>query len=498
MSELNLVEETELFDSLTLLEKNYYLIQRDGEIDRSDIVLDLYKFIKNFYREFIYSQIDPGKRRLIHKKIADLLEKLYDGETDSIASKLIYHNRESHNFERSIHYCINGAKYEQMNYGWIEAEKMCKEGLSLCEKIKEEKGRWRLTFELLKISAKGLYICGNVDLAHSRYTEIANIIPSINVSLEENLEFLLDFIDACEDSNRISEAIIYIKKVEEIIENSNYSGKYKNQFVIYKSWEYIRTGQNKKAVEILKGLLDDIDENDQNFWILSLAYNGLGIATSNLGDPSSIDYLRKAVFYGEKLGTDKRQGIALLNLADDLLYYNKVVEASAYNDKALLLVRKIGDRDGEAYGLANKGRIELMYKKPESAISFLNDCMVILDEIGSAWNKSFVLSDLAVSYSFLGNQAIALEKIDLADRYIENDPFRLLYVVRSKAQLLCNLGKPLEGLDLFRKALEICDQSDDIYFKYETLSDYADELEKIGDFTQAQKIRSEIPKNFNL
>lgn len=493
ISKVSKTDENEIFDSLEQLESNYSLIQNDREIDINDLVLNLYHFIRKFYREYIYSQIVSGKRGAIHREIAGVLEKIYGDEVVSIASKLIYHYREAHNFVKATEYCILGAKQEQANYGWFEAEKMCKEGLSLCGRINDQQEKDRLTYELLRISAKGLYVCGKVKLAHARYIEITNIVPLLNLSVEENLALLLDFIDACEDSNRISEARMYTRKVEEIIKTNQYDGVYKKQYIIYKSWDYIRTGKNKKAVDILTQLIKETDEKIENFWILAKAYNSLGIAGSNTGDLDSSNYLRKAAHYAEMTGDHKTETVALLNLADDLLYYYKKSEAESYNDRALALAIKIGDRDGEAYGLANKGRIELMNKNPEKAIRLLADCMVIQDEIGSNWNKSFVLSDMAVSYSLIEDPSSAFEMIGEAENYLEEDPFRLAYMLRSKANLLCNLGKPLESLDLFKKVVEICETTGDIYYKYETLLEYAAQLEKLGNSSEAKMIRTKIP-----
>lgn len=492
IADLVSIDENHLYDCLSELDKYFSLIHRDSETEIGDTILDIYRFAKTFYREIIYKDIDPGKRRLLHNRIANSLENIYINDAHMIASKLIYHYKEARNYEKSIGYSVIGAKFEQKNFGWIEAEKICEEGLSLCNKLAIKKSSNSYILELLMLSAKGLYICGKVKQANDRYNEILNIFRNIDISPEVHLELLFDFIDACEDLNQNSEAMRYISKVEEIISKYNFTGYYKNKFFVYKSWEFIRKGQNQQAINILKDVLKDLEGEKENSEILSKVYNSLGIASSNLGFLESWKYFTRSIILARKNRDYKTEEVALLNLTDDLLYYGRIAEAININNKAYSLASKIGDVDGEAYGLANKGRIELLSGNPKAAIHLLNESVLLLDKIGSNWNKSYVYSDLAVSHSLINDHIFAFKLIEKAFDYIDNDPFRLAYHTRAKAQIYCNSGQTETGHNLYEQVFSISRTLNDDYYLNDTMTEFADKLENIGEFAKANRLRLQV------
>lgn len=478
IAQLHAIEELQLYDTLSDLETSYALVHPEGEAETAGMILDLYKFITNFYRQFIYSKIDPGKKRLLHHKIGLLLEQIYGENNPLIAAKLAVHFREARDYVKAVRYTIAAARHEQEQYGWVEAEKYCADGLELCARVKDEAVRSRLHFELLTISARGLYICGKVKKAQKRYHEILKTIDTLHLSSEEHLAFLLDFIDACEDANDFSQAFEYIHQAGTLIQQTGYSGYYQRQMVVYQSWEYIHIGDNRRAVEITKQLLAEIEGDPAYEQIAAMAYNSLGISSSNLSDPQSSAYLRRSAELFEKLGSRKSQVVALLNLADDLLYYGRLDEAVEANQKALPLARAIGDRDSEAYGLANTGRIEMLNNHPHDALMYLKDSLTIQDEIGSDWNKSFVLADLASSYALLDELPSALEAVQQAEPYTEGDPFRTAYVQRARGKILLRAGRTVEGSQAYQRALEILGQTGDTHFQEETRQEFTALLEK--------------------
>lgn len=463
--------EDEIFEILSQLQDDFLLIKQDMKIEDDSIKLDLYKFLRIYYQEYIYNQVDDGKKRNLHKKIGNELEKIYGPKINLIASKLIDHFTNCGEYEKAARYCVIAAKHEQQKYGLLESEKICSEGLMISEKIKDITLREKINFDLLRISAKSHYIRGNAEQAYYQYIEIHKILPNITIPLEEHLEFLLDLNDACEGLNNITEAISYVNEAERIIKENNYSGPYTMQFSVYKSWEYIRGGKNELAVEILHEVLKQTKDKSEFDWISSMAYNALGEASSNLGDRNSTNYLKKAVEYAEKIGDLKLKVVSELNLADDLLYYNELAEAISFNRDAQKLSRRIGDRDGEAYSIANSGRIEMLKNNPQKAIPLLEKSIVISNEIGSNWNNSFVFSDLANSFSMVENFDKAFEKISQAELFLEDDPFRSAYVLRHKGKIFYRAGMKNQGKETLVEALRIVEEIGDQQFSEEIKRD---------------------------
>lgn len=87
LQQVTLANDLELMESIEELQ-NKYLFKELVEGNKISFI-----FTHQKLREFIYSQLSFSKKRLLHNKIADLLEKqLKDDNTDSILySRLIYH-----------------------------------------------------------------------------------------------------------------------------------------------------------------------------------------------------------------------------------------------------------------------------------------------------------------------------------------------------------------------------------------------------------------------
>ncbi len=66
------------------LERRHRLVLENQEIETRSRRMSRYRFGHVLYMEYLYTQLSPGERRLIHQEIAEALEELHAGELDEI------------------------------------------------------------------------------------------------------------------------------------------------------------------------------------------------------------------------------------------------------------------------------------------------------------------------------------------------------------------------------------------------------------------------------
>lgn len=105
IKELSSKDELEIIDLTDELEKKFLL----REIGNDDKVS--FKFTHQKLREFIYMQLSPGKRKILHNKIGAILEKSLKNEKSDMLtySRLIYHFKSAGNKKLALKYSIKNA-----------------------------------------------------------------------------------------------------------------------------------------------------------------------------------------------------------------------------------------------------------------------------------------------------------------------------------------------------------------------------------------------------
>jgi tetratricopeptide (TPR) repeat protein len=92
VGEVQKIAERRLLHLLTgELERRHRLIKMEGEVQARGGRMSRYRFGHVLFQEYVYRQLSPGERRLMHGEIASALEKLYAGQLDEMAAQLGRH-----------------------------------------------------------------------------------------------------------------------------------------------------------------------------------------------------------------------------------------------------------------------------------------------------------------------------------------------------------------------------------------------------------------------
>lgn len=116
---------------------------------------------------------------------------------------------------------------------------------------------------------------------------------------------------------------------------------------------------------------------------------------------------------------DKACEIASLNhISRNLVSLKNYQEAINYSQRALILARQAGERQGEANALANLGYSEVFGARQleqaepevyESAISYLEQGLLLSERLGDSQSQAFCASSLGIAKIALENPASAIE-----------------------------------------------------------------------------------------
>lgn len=124
------LDEYQLASDLELLEESYRLISEQGTQKLGSTVLDLFSFTHAYYREHIYSRLNMGQRRVLHRQVGMSLEVLYQGNA-TVSGQLARHFKEAGEQHKAVKYSLEAIQYEQSRFAWLEGEQWCRFGISI-------------------------------------------------------------------------------------------------------------------------------------------------------------------------------------------------------------------------------------------------------------------------------------------------------------------------------------------------------------------------------
>lgn len=85
------LDEQLILRLLSEMEGHHRLVREHSEIQVGERYFNRYQFSHSLFQQYLYQKLSQGERRLLHGKLAEVLEKLYQGYESDIAVQLAYH-----------------------------------------------------------------------------------------------------------------------------------------------------------------------------------------------------------------------------------------------------------------------------------------------------------------------------------------------------------------------------------------------------------------------
>ncbi|MCJ7496993.1 MAG: tetratricopeptide repeat protein, partial [candidate division Zixibacteria bacterium] len=381
--------EEEIKNHLTLLFSERLLQTQSSPYDKKFV------FVNGLVRNLIYHKIEEGRRKGLHEKCGEVLEKFYSSGDDLMVNSLAYHFFQTENKELALKYSfLAGGKAEKEN-SHLDAIKYYENALKLYES-----GIKSILISKEEVLAKlgRLYVMtGNYDKALEYYSEaikickqeeqtpdrIAKLYQETGLlyfrkgEYEKAIEILTEGLSLCDSVQfpRIAaelnitlgwayqrksahpQAVLCFQQSIRLLgkENSKESGLALNGLGVV-NWEL---GEFKKALSYYNKSLEVFEELKDEKGIAIVNMN-LGLLCTSKGESKeALDYFEKSLRLEQKYGNIANLSFLYNNLAitrESLYEWDKSLE---YHLKSYELKEKMGDQSGMAITLCNMGLIHL-------------------------------------------------------------------------------------------------------------------------------------------
>ncbi|RME71589.1 MAG: hypothetical protein D6784_14935, partial [Chloroflexi bacterium] len=118
---LGLSERKLLRQLSRMLGKRHRLVRAQGEVTVGENRLSRFQFRHALFQQYLYHQLSPGERRLLHRDIAAVLEELHAGHTGEISVALAHHYTEAGQGKQAIPHLLRAGDQARLAYAYEAA-----------------------------------------------------------------------------------------------------------------------------------------------------------------------------------------------------------------------------------------------------------------------------------------------------------------------------------------------------------------------------------------
>jgi tetratricopeptide (TPR) repeat protein len=326
LTALSQCPEYDVYDRLEALEHRYHFIQEHQEQDTKElgeVVLDIYRFMHRFYRNYVYEQLSAGKKRFLHRAIGDCLEKLYEQNIYQIVGPLAIHFRAARQPKKAAKYALMAAQFEHTHYAWTDCRRLVRTWIDIIRYDPPDDEIHNLRLDLLDLSGDGYYKSGKYSQADQRYRTALNIAQEIQAKPEQIAELCAELADTCEGEGRIDEVNEFVERGQRILQEHAETIAY-SEIHVKLDWMYgvilWRKGEPKTVAEFLPKLITDAESLPQTVtlqYIIARIHNLFGSVLSGLCDyDAAIIHFQKAIKQLNEIGEKGLAAGYSVNLAN--------------------------------------------------------------------------------------------------------------------------------------------------------------------------------------
>lgn len=174
----------------TLAEREQF-IRNIGTDTSSEFPSGQYEFKHSLYREFLYKNLSPAKRRASHRRLAERMECLLAPGSLRAAAELALHFEKAREYARAIHYLVLASENADRRHAPKDTLHILQHALDLLPNLAQESGRG-LELELFSRIAGAYYALGKMVESAELYAKVAvraeelgNLAVRVNALIRE-------------------------------------------------------------------------------------------------------------------------------------------------------------------------------------------------------------------------------------------------------------------------------------------------------------------------
>jgi predicted ATPase len=143
------MSERELVRRLTRdLDRQHRLVQEQAIARVGEQRLSFFRFRHNLFQSYLYNDLGPTERELLHEDVGNVLEALYGEQADEIVVQLAWHFERAGVSEKARHYLHRAGEQARQRYAYDEAVAYLSRALELLKTIPETPERARRELDL--------------------------------------------------------------------------------------------------------------------------------------------------------------------------------------------------------------------------------------------------------------------------------------------------------------------------------------------------------------
>ena len=338
-----------------------------------------YHFTYTMIREVAYENLSRTKRRLLHRKAAEAIEKVYKDRLEEVIFPLAYHFSSAGDLPKMAGYFAEAGRKALKSFAPEEAIRYFRRSLEALEKLEATPRHLRLEEEVLVSLGNVLYTTGEWDEALEDFSEVIKLCEETgNDSLRALSHLRLGEIgEKRSDWGQASEGLgRALELYERVKDGSGQANVHRALMTMY--W---RQGEYQKALdEGARGLL--LLERSGDKYITAMTVITLGAVYYDTGDlAKSRQYYEQGLLLAKEVGDPLETARALGSLGNLEMRDGRLDAALGLFEKSIEAANSSGNIRQVGYALASAGECRARMGDLEKAMEFLDRSITIFEKL---------------------------------------------------------------------------------------------------------------------
>ena len=370
---------------------------RLGEfVERDPDVAGAFRFRHALIRDAAYEGLSYRRRRELHGRVAEVIERQQGERTEEAAELLSLHYFNAGRWERAWTYSRLAGDLAREVYANVDAARFYERAIEVSSKVDDltdvELARtWRALGEVR--DAAGDYR-GAID-ALGNATRLLTADPVGQAELHEERAFALFRLGSY--SNALREITAGLKRIESV---DTLEAKHaRNSLLARRAYTHLQQGRSRDTIAIASKVIEDAEPLGPSV-ALARAYSALEGAYLFIGEPEKAVYEEKALEMFRSLGVARSAAVMEMNLGVKAYAQGRWGEAARLYKGARKEFERVGDVTQAAYAAANLGEVLVgrgTYPEAEAVLTAARDTLRASEYVYAAVFCEMQLARLAIA-----------------------------------------------------------------------------------------------------
>lgn len=416
---------------------------------------EAYAFDHVVIQEVIYENMSRNMRRMVHRRVAEILEDIFTTDPDSVVYELAKHYTRTRNYQKAFYYSLRAARRASRLFALSEASMYYGWALDNLSKIKDIENRMAMEVRLLNDSAIACVHIGNWDRASSCTEKVLEMAPSEELYAEMARAYRLRGAIG-ENRGNWTEAVLDLEAAIEISDKiEDLRGKFEAYHMLGRN--YWRSAKYDRALEYLNECIRGAEAINDDM-ILATALITKGNVYNVRGDyEESIKLYERGLAIAKDNKNALEQMRAYNNLGDLFMDTGDLDQAETYFDRCREAAEKYGDQLMIGYSHINLGECALKRKDLDRAKAECSQALEIFTKLDERSMVAATYIDFGIMHRMVKNYAEASVCFDIAIDALETlgTPNLLAEAHREYGTMFIEKGDPINAASHLETALGI-------------------------------------------